>query len=120
MSKPVEVVSHWHHSTEDFNTSAVEFYGAVEAQLTEQKAPVKFSKTSWAEGGFFSAKREYLRIEFNELSFELCAAPFGQNYFFSWWLTQPLPGAGCLSTIFPFLGAVLQRIARPTTYYSLD
>jgi hypothetical protein len=34
-----------------------------------------------------SAKREYLRIIRGKYSFDVCAAPFGTGFFFSWWLT---------------------------------
>jgi len=104
MASSVEVISHWHHSFEDFNTSAVEFYGAVEETLRQKEAPsVTTSRVDWHESGLFSAKREYLRISYGRFSFDLCAAPFGKDFFFSWWLVKRGPDAaillGCLGVI---------------------
>lgn len=36
-----------------------------------------------SEGGLLSAKREYLRLKRERLVFDICAAPFGTGYFFS-------------------------------------
>src|SRR2546425_2752428 len=46
------------------------------------------AKVEWSEGGIFSAKREYLRIERKELIFDICGAPFGRGFFVSWWLAR--------------------------------
>jgi hypothetical protein len=116
-----EIVSHWHHSADSFNTSTVEFYSTLEEQLKAAEAPVTFERTEVSEGGFFSAKRAYLRVEYQGLSFIVCAAPFGRNYFFSWWMVQRVPGAGCLGVFaWPVLGPILQRLTRPLTYYAVD
>ena len=91
MARSTEVVAHWHHSVENFSTSSLEFYAAVKAELETAKAPVRFEEIEWNEGGLLSAKRRYLRIEFNRFVFDLCAAPFGTSYFFSWWLARRVP-----------------------------
>lgn len=103
MAKSAEIISHWHHHVEDFNTSSLEFYAAVRAELEEMQAPVKFDTVEWAEGGITSAKRTYLRVEHNRLTFDVCAAPFGKSFFFSWWLSKRAPDLvalyGCLTLI---------------------
>src|SRR5205814_777575 len=63
-----------------------------------------------------SAKRDYLRISYGRYSFDLCAAPFGRDYFFSWWLVQRQPDAallfGCLGIMaMPVLLLILIQIA---------
>ena len=45
----------------------------------------------WHEGGVLSAKREYLRVTRQKLAFDLCAAPFGTGFFFSWWVGEKRP-----------------------------
>ncbi len=35
-----------------------------------------------------SGKRIYLRVSREGLNFDICAAPFGTGYFFSWWLAR--------------------------------
>jgi hypothetical protein len=116
-----EIVSHWHHSAEEFNTSTIDFYATVETELKATKAPVTAQRIEASEGGLFSAKRTYLRIEYQGLSFVVCAAPFGNNYFFSWWMIQRVPGTGCLGVFaWPILGPILQRLTKPITYYAID
>jgi hypothetical protein len=97
MARPGEVISHWHHSVEDFNTSTLEFYNSVEEALRAKEAPsVKTDRIDWHETGLLSAKREYLRVSFGRFSFDICAAPFGKDFFFSWWLTKRQPEASLL------------------------
>jgi hypothetical protein len=103
MAKSAEVISHWHHSAEEFSTSAIEFYQAVRTELQAAQAPVRFDEVEWHEGGLLSAKRSYLRVEYNRFTFDICAAPFGTSFFFSWWLAKRPPDLamlfGCLGLI---------------------
>lgn len=83
------VVSHWNKLVEGFQTSAKDFYTAVEAALDQRKIPgLKVSRVDWNEGGVLSPKREYLRITGGRYTFDVCAAPFGTGYFFSSWLVK--------------------------------
>src|SRR5689334_9321418 len=107
MAQSVEVISHWHHSIEEFTTSALEFYKSVEETLKAKEAPnVRVERIDWSESGLFSAKREYLRISHGRFSFDLCAAPFGKDYFFSWWLVKRQPDGA-------FLWACIGLVAIP-------
>jgi hypothetical protein len=84
-----EVLSHWYHLFEGFSTSGKEFYAKVEVALKSREVPdISVERVDYAEGGITSAKREYLRVRRGMLAFDLCAAPFGTGYFFSWWLTS--------------------------------
>ncbi len=83
-AKKADVLSHWYTPVPNFSTSTQEFYAAVEKELTAQQVPnLKISRVEFSEGGFFSGKREYLRMTREHLVFDICAAPFGVNYFFS-------------------------------------
>lgn len=76
----------WHTFVDGFSCSAVEFYASVEAAVRARQIPkLKTERFLAKEGGAFSAKREYLRIRRGRVAFDLCAAPFGGGYFFSWW-----------------------------------
>lgn len=104
MARPAGVLSHWHLLVEDFNTSALEFYTSVEEELKARRLPdLQISRTFWNEGGVLSAKREYLHVAYGRLSFDLCAAPYGTSFFFSWWLAERPPQAaalyGCLTLL---------------------
>ena len=86
------VLSHWHHLVDDFDTSALDFYDAVEEAVKARAVPdAEFSRVDFKERGIASAKRTYLRIKRQKVAFDLCAAPYGNGYFFSSWLVKPGP-----------------------------
>jgi hypothetical protein len=97
------VFSHWHTLVENFQTSPLEFYEAVEAAVRKREIPdLRFSKVEYHESGVLSALRIYQRIERKKLAFDVCAAPFGTGFFFSWWLSEPkksYKAQGCLAFI---------------------
>jgi hypothetical protein len=75
---------HWYTLIPGFNTSTKEFYDAIELDLKEHKIPgLEISRIEFAEGGMLSKNREYLRITRERLVFDICAAPFGTDFFFS-------------------------------------
>ena len=68
----------------DFSASPKEVYEIIEQHIAERKVPdLESSREFWHEGGALSAKREYLRLARKRLVFEICAAPFGTGFFFS-------------------------------------
>jgi hypothetical protein len=100
LGKDANVISHWHHPIENFQTSTMEFYSAVEQALRPRQIPdYTVSRIDWREGGLLTARREYLRIKRGKLTFDLCAAPFGTGFFFSWWLTEIPPSHALLWAI---------------------
>jgi len=87
-----DVISHWYKYVEGFHTSSQDFYGAVEEAIKRREVPgLSTSRVEWKEGGVVAARREYLRISREKLVCDICAAPFGNGYFFSWWLAKPSP-----------------------------
>lgn len=106
LGKDATVVSHWHHPIDNFNTSTMEFYAAVEQALKPKEIPdYSVSRIDWREGGVLTARREYLRIRRGKLAFDLCAAPFGTGFFFSWWLAELPPTHAILwALLICFLG----------------
>src|SRR5258708_17926530 len=82
-----QVEGHWHTLIEGFATSSLDFYELVKAGIALRQIPdLKMSSVEWKESGLGSGKRIYLRISREGLNFDICAAPFGTGYFFSWWL----------------------------------
>lgn len=78
------MLSHWYTPVPNFNISSQDFYTAVEKELDAQKVPgLEILRVEFSEGGILSDKRTYLRMERERLVFDVCAAPFGVNYFFS-------------------------------------
>jgi hypothetical protein len=69
----------------------------VELALKPREIPdYSVSRIDWNEGGILTARREYLRIKRGKLAFDLCAAPFGTGFFFSWWLAELPPSHAVL------------------------
>lgn len=115
-----DVFSHWYHMIDGLQASPMEFYASVEAAIQKRSVPdLRISRVDWREGGVFSAKREYLRVQRYEYVFDVCGAPFANGFFVSWWLGEL---TGCLGFILliPFFGPVFTRLFRPATYYRID
>ena len=103
LGKDSIVISHWHHPVENLQTSTLEFFSAVEVALRPRQIPdYTVSRVDWREGGVLTARREYLRIKRGRLAFDLCAAPFGTGFFFSWWLAEVPPSHTLLWAILIF------------------
>lgn len=87
MAESAEVISHWHQSVDGLSTSTLEYYDAIEKALRDKDvAGLQIERAFASESGLLSAKREYLRIRYGRLMFDICGAPCGRDFFFSWWL----------------------------------
>jgi hypothetical protein len=100
----VEILSNWSKLFENFETSSIEFYGAVVKAIHDRKLPgVMTEEVTHHEGGLYSAKRIYLRVSRRRISYDICAAPYGTGFFFSSWMTKSRTMIG----IWLFIGAVI-------------
>ncbi len=78
------LVNHWIVSAAEFSLPPSEFYETVEKELSARKFPsVEISRVEFAEGGLLSDQRLYLRFMRERLAVDVCAAPFGTEYFFA-------------------------------------
>ena len=90
---PTTIISHWNHMYPGFDQSSNEFYRAVEAKVaSENLKEIKVERITLSEGGIFSNKREYLQVRRQSHVFHVCAAPYGKNFFVSWWLGEKESG----------------------------
>ena len=66
-----------------------------------------------------SASREYLRVQHKELVFDICAAPFGKDFFISWWLYET---EGMMRNLLRStkVGDFLSNRAAKRTFYQMD
>lgn len=118
---PMVVFSNWYHLLEGVKASPLEFYASVDRALERRQVPdSRSSRVEWKEGGLLSAKREYLRIRRKEYVFDICAAPFGDAFFVSWWLGEIPSGILALLGDIPIIGAFFRLFVRPLTYYRID
>ena len=96
-TRPDRVLSHWAILVEGLEASPLGFYQAVEAALLGRKIPAtENSRVEYKEAGLASAEREYLHVRRETLVFDICGAPFGTGFFFSWWYAEDLPQLNAL------------------------
>ncbi len=115
------ILSHWYHSIENLQESPQKFYNNLVEAITQRKIPgIDISRIDYREGGVFSAKRTYLRVRRKEHIFDICAAPFGSGFFFSWWLGEKVSLFWSLVMLIPVLGMQLMATFRPQTYFRHD
>ncbi len=76
--------AHWHQFFENTPVSPTAFYSALSEELKARKVPeTQVRKIEFAEGGPISAKRMYLSVERDWLTYHICVAPFGTGFFVS-------------------------------------
>jgi hypothetical protein len=106
-AKPADVLSHWYTAVPKFTAASQDFYAAVENELKEQQVPgLLISRVEFAEGGLLSDKRTYLRMTRERLVFDICAAPFGTNYFYSCRFAQLPVQVNVFAIVILFLAAL--------------
>ncbi|MFN7139407.1 MAG: hypothetical protein ACK4UN_08720 [Limisphaerales bacterium] len=100
-----EVIKHWYTPLDNFQFATPEFYGMIEKELQARKVPgLEISRVEFSEGGLLSDKREYLRLRRERLVFDICAAPFGTSYFFSFRFVELPLGIKPLELLIFFIG----------------
>jgi hypothetical protein len=112
------VLAHWYNRFDEFAFSTQEFYERLSAELARRNLPdAVLSRVAYPEGGLLSAHRDYYRVVRGKHTFILCAAPFGIDFFVSWWLLET-PGCltGCVTAVLPWLAL----FARKTTFWEED
>lgn len=117
------LLSHWSQRVAGVQQSSDEFYAAVDRLLRAQLPDLKIERVNIHEGGLLSAKREYLQVRRREHVFHICAAPFGDGFFVSWYLGETRSGFLALLTRVPYCGLLVAWIAdqvKPLTYYRFD
>ncbi len=120
-SLPVSnVISHWSHFFKSFAISSDHFYTELEKTLQSHEMPhSNIVRTKHKEGGILSAAREYLRIKHGDIVFDVCAAPFGRNFFISWWLFET---TGTVRNVLKNtkVGDFMNAQASKRTFYQID
>lgn len=103
-----EIIEHWYSPVNNCEFVTDDFYQMIEKELTARKVPgLEISRIAFSEGGLLSDKREYLRLRRERLVFDICAAPFGTSYFFSFRLVELPLGIKPLELLIFFIGVGL-------------
>ncbi|MCG3165573.1 MAG: hypothetical protein POELPBGB_01341 [Bacteroidia bacterium] len=114
--------SNWAQLLAGMKHSSMGFYDLVEKELTSKKVPdIRIIAVHLKEGGLFSPTRLYMRIVWKEYVYDVCAAPFAEGMFVSWWLyTKPTILERIMDYALPFIGRPLYHRLFPVTFYSID
>jgi hypothetical protein len=105
--QPANVLSHWYVAVDAIQFSTQDFYESVLAEIAARRLPqLKSTRIEYHEGGVLSDKRVYLRLARERFAFDICAAPFGREYFFSLRFVE-MPRSGWLALIGLLFGIVL-------------
>ncbi|MGV3598041.1 MAG: hypothetical protein ACO1PI_09240 [Bacteroidota bacterium] len=115
------ILEHWIGYFDTVQYSTQEFYGLTEESINQRELPgVKLTRVKFFQDSSLWAKREYLRVRNREFIFDICAAPYGNGFYVSWYM-------GKRSTLFyrfmirvPLIGPMIQVLAESKTYYQID
>ena len=69
---------------------------------------------------FCLVKEDTLESSGKKYQYDICAAPFGDGFFVSWWLLDRASWIQILIRLIPFIGSWLVRKLYPITYYKID
>jgi hypothetical protein len=91
-ANPDQARAHWCKLYQGLHESPQEFYEQVSSAVAKLKIPDAIvERVEYREGGIFSGFRQYLRVRRHREAFDVCGAPFGDGFFFSWWLADLKP-----------------------------
>ena len=118
---PATALSHWNQFIRGLDVSAMYFYAAVRAAIERRNVPdLRLFLVEIPEGGIFSPKRDYLRVRRGDYVLDICAAPYADGCFVSWWLGPRPRGLWRALLLLPILFDLYARYFRPITYYYMD
>lgn len=115
------IFSRWHHSFE-FSFSTQEFYDAVEEAIKAKEVDaVSMDRvTHLGKLKLFSSKRLYLQIRRQDTMILVCAAPFGNGFFVSWWAGEPFNFWKDYLPRVPKIGPAIAVWLYGRTFYEMD
>lgn len=118
---PRFTIDRWHRQFEDLQTSSDIFYEKIENILEEKSYPdVAVSRITLAQMGLLSSRREYLRITRDQYIFDICAAPFGRDFYVSWWLAMNISFIEQVLLSIPLISSAYTKYLMEKTYYQMD
>ncbi len=80
-----EVIEHWFSLVHGERFSTNDCYCDITEKIESQEIPnLKIHRVALKEGSIASDERMYLRIKRQRHTFDVCAAPVGTNFFFSY------------------------------------
>jgi hypothetical protein len=115
------VHSRW-HKTFKFQFSSKEFYNTVsEAIKASGISNTKIDTVQYSSStNLFSATRTYLQVRRGDQMFLICAAPFADGFFVSWWMGEPINFVKDLIPRIPKIGPALAMWMYRKTFFMMD
>lgn len=105
----------------DVKISSKGFYKELESKIDALGLPdIKYGPLSLFQRNIFTGTRLYFRVKRYETMFDICAAPYGNNFFVSWWLGDKVPLSTHLSMYLPIIGRFVRKDLETRTYYAMD
>lgn len=116
-----ELMNRWSTLILGLSYSTKEFYERLEKTLSEQGLEgLDMHLKKINIGAIGMGQRYYFVVRWKEFQYDICAAPFADSFFVSYWaLQQPNRFAYALSKI-PLVGTGLSSLLFPITYYKVD
>ena len=119
IKRTIDNQKHWQHLFVGLQFSAEDFYKSVQARIEKKKIEgLRFSRVTYSQkrGLGLGGKREYLHIEKNEFVYDVCASPFGDDFFVSMWYAERH------SVTYKILHRIplLRNFVETKTYYGID
>jgi hypothetical protein len=104
-ASPEDARGNWCTLCEGLQESPQRFYTLVAAAVSKRNIPDAIIETvEHREGGALSGVRQYLRVRRVREAFDICGAPFGNAFFFSWWFADLRPALPRLATVLIVFG----------------
>ena len=119
IKRTIDNQKHWQHLFVGLQFSAEDFYKSVQARIEKKKIEgLRFSRVTYSQkrGLGLGGRREYLHIEKNEFIYDVCASPFGDDFFVSMWYAERH------SVTYKILHRIplLRNFVETKTYYQID
>lgn len=115
-----ELISYWSSSVGAQIAPSV-FYAQLESEIVAEAIEgVEITRTFWKEGGWFSARREYLRVRWKSFNFDICGFPMGSTFTVSWWMGTNKEYVRELLFEIPIFGKFVKERIYPATYFTVD
>jgi len=115
------VHSRWHHTFEEMLLSPKEFYAEVTDEINKKQVPgIELDLVTHTQSTMFSPNRLYLQIKRGDHLILICAAPFGTEYFVSWWFGEAQNSLNDFIRGIPYIGKYLGEKMDKRTFYQLD
>ena len=113
--------SHWNQLIDDFQYSSKDFYALVkEEMLSNGISGISTSFINLNKNTIVSGRRLYLEVSWQGYVYYICACPFGNGFFISWWLLKKTSIIQLILLKIPKIGGWLVRNLYPSTFYKLD